>query len=121
MKRYSKSEILESAEFQLRAQVDRAVSSVGACVAETVLTLMNLITQQERESAHNRQQEGIVAAKARGVRFGRPVRKAPENFAEVVKLLESKKITLEEALAQTGLKQATFYNRLRELRNGKKK
>ena len=53
--------------------------------------------------------------------LARPIKKPPENFADVVKLWERGKITFAEALEQTGLKQATFYNRLREFRNGKKK
>ena len=60
-------------------------------------------------------------AKARGVHLGRPIKKPPENFPEVVKLWERGKITFEEALEQTGLKQGTFYNRLREFRSNKKK
>jgi len=57
----------------------------------------------------------------RGVRLIRPIKRSPENFAVVVKDWEREKITFDEALAQTGLKQATFYNRLREFRHGKKK
>ena len=85
------------------------------------LTIFAAIAELERECTLIRQAEGIAAAKSRGVHLGRPIKKPPENFAEVVKLWEREKITFEEALAQTGLKQATFYNRLREFRNSKKK
>jgi len=85
------------------------------------LTIFAAISELERECTLLRQAEGIAAAKARGVHLGRPIKKPPENFPEVVKLWERGKITFEEALQQTGLKQGTFYNRLREFRSSKKK
>jgi len=85
------------------------------------LTIFAAISELERECTLIRQAEGIAAAKARGVHLGRPIKKPPENFPEVVKLWEREKITFEEALKQTGLKQGTFYNRLREFRGSKKK
>jgi len=85
------------------------------------LTIFAAISELERECTLIRQAEGIAAAKARGVHLGRPIKKPPENFPEVVKLWERGKITFDEALQQTGLKQGTFYNRLREFRGGKKK
>jgi len=80
------------------------------------LTIFAAISELERECALLRQAEGIAVAKARGVHLGRPIKKPPKNFPEVVKLWERGKITLKEALEQTGLKQGTFYNRLREFR-----
>jgi len=85
------------------------------------LTIFAAIAELERECTLIRQAEGIAAAKSRGIHLGRPIKKPPENFAEVVKLWEREKISLDEALEQTGLKQATFYNRLRELRSSSKK
>ena len=94
---------------------------VGTLISDIVLALLSYVAQNERESIRKRQAEGIAAAKARGVHLGRPVIKPPDNFAEVVKLWENGKITFGEALMKTGLKQSTFYNRLRELRGGKKR
>ena len=85
------------------------------------LTIFAAIAELERECTLLRQAEGIAAAKLRGKHLGRPIKKPPENFVEVVKLWECGKITFDEALKQTGLKQATFYNRLREFRANKKK
>jgi len=85
------------------------------------LTIFAAISELERECTLLRQAEGIAAARARGVHLGRPIKKPPENFPEVVKLWEREKITFEEALKRTGLKQGTFYNRLREFRGSKKK
>lgn len=80
------------------------------------LTIFAAIAELERECMLQRQAEGIAAAKSRGVHLGRPVKKPPKNFAEVVKSWEQGKITFDEDLAKTGLKQGTFYNRLKEMR-----
>ncbi|MCL1883085.1 MAG: recombinase family protein [Defluviitaleaceae bacterium] len=85
------------------------------------LTIFAAIAELERECTLLRQAEGIAAAKLRGVHMGRPLKRPPENFAQVVKDWEREKIPFEEVLKLTGLKRATFYNRLREFRNGKKK
>lgn len=91
---------------------------MGTFLADVVLQLLAFVAQNERETIKKRQAEGIAAAKARGTHLGRPVKISPQNFAEVVKLWKQGKMTFEEALKQTGLKQATFYNRLREFRSG---
>ena len=92
---------------------------MGTFIADLVLQILSFVAHSERDSIRKRQSEGIAAAKARGVRFGRPIIKPPENFGKVVKQWERRKLTFSEALEQTGLKQATFYNRLREYRNRK--
>ena len=62
-------------------------------------------------------EEGIAAAKARGVAFGRPMKDVPGNFGALVGQWERKQLTFNEVLAQCGgMSQATFYNRLREYR-----
>lgn len=55
----------------------------GVLIADIVLQLLSYVAQVERESIHQRQAEGIAAAKARGVRFGRPRKKVPREFAVV--------------------------------------
>jgi len=94
---------------------------MGTFIADIVLQILSFVAQSERETIRKRQAEGIASAKARGVRFGRPTKKPPENFGALVKQWERGKISFDDALAQTGLKQATFYNRLREYRSSKKK
>ena len=85
------------------------------------LTLFAAVAELEREYLLQRQAEGIAIAKSKGIHLGRPIKKPPENFPEVVKNWERGGITFENALEQTGLKQGTFYNRLREFRSGKGK
>ena len=94
---------------------------MGTFISDLVLQILSFVAHSERIAIKQRQAEGIAAAKARGVRFGRPIKKSPENFPKVVRLWERGKITFKEALEQTGLKQGTFYNRLREFRSNKKK
>ena len=94
----------------------RGKDLLGTLIADIVLNLLSFVAQNERESIRQRQTEGIAAAKARGVRFGRPIKKPPEDFGVLVKLRERGKLPLPKLLDQTDLKIATFYRRLRELR-----
>ena len=86
-----------------------------------MLTVFGAVAELERGYLLQRQAEGIAAAKRRGVRFGRPIKKPPANFAIIVKQWESGKLHISEVLEQTGLKEATFYRRLREHRLSKRK
>jgi len=85
-------------------------------IADVVLTMLSYIAQNERETIRQRQAEGIAAAKARGVRFGRPDLPLPDNFGELVRQWERGKLPLAEVLAQSGLGRSTFYTRLNEYR-----
>jgi DNA invertase Pin-like site-specific DNA recombinase len=99
----------------------RGKDLMGTFLADIVLQVLSFAAANERENIRKRQSEGIAAAKARGVRFGRPVKKPPEDFAELVKLWERGKMNVSAILERTGLKEATFYRRLRELRLAKRK
>jgi len=94
---------------------------IGTFISDIVLQILSFVSQSERENIRTRQREGIISAKARGVRFGRPIKKPPENFSILVKHWEQGKLTFEQILTQTGLTEATFYRRLRELRILKRK
>ena len=63
-----------------------------------------------------RQAEGIVAAKAKGVRFGRPEKEIPDDFAKLIRQWEKKQLPFTDMLEQCGMSEATFYRRLREFR-----
>jgi Site-specific recombinases, DNA invertase Pin homologs len=89
---------------------------MGTFIADLVLQILSFVAQSERETIRKRQSEGIAAAKARGVVFGRPIKKSPENFEILVKRWERGEIQINDVLEQTGLKEATFYRRLREYR-----
>ena len=89
---------------------------MGTFIADLVLQILSFVAQNERENIRKRQAEGIAAAKARGVRFGRPETELPEDFPSIVALWEGKRLTLPQALERCGLSESTFYRRLRELR-----
>ena len=69
---------------------------------------------RSRPSIHHR-----AIAASRGVVFGRPSQKAPENFGAVIKQWRRGSLPLADVLAKTGLKKATFYRRFREFQLGK--
>jgi len=90
---------------------------MGTFIADLVLQVLSFVAHSERDNIRKRQAEGIKAAKARGVRFGRPVKKPPENFNEVVRKWENGKLPTKEALKLTKLTESTFYRRYREYCN----
>jgi len=94
---------------------------LGTLIADLVLSLLSYVANAERINIRKRQQEGIKSAMARGVRFGRPIKKAPEDFGELVKRWEKKEISFDEILEITGLKHTSFYSRLREHRGKPRK
>ena len=89
---------------------------MGTFIADLVLQILSFVAQSERERIRERQRQGIEAAKARGVRFGRPEAVLPDNFGMLVSKWEKKQIQLPELLEICGISEATFYRRLRELR-----
>ena len=94
---------------------------MGTFLSDLFLQILSYFAQNEREVINQRQAEGIAAAKARGVKFGRPAKELPENFDDIAKLWDKGKITTAEALEQTGLKKTTFYRRFREWKGINKK
>ena len=89
---------------------------MGTFIADLVLQILSFVAQNERENIRKRQLQGIAAAKANGVRFGRPENKLPDDFVLLMKQWEDKKITLPELLKQCKISESTFYRRLREYR-----
>ena len=94
---------------------------LGTFIADVVLQILSFVSENERQNIRIRQAEGIAAARARGVKFGSPVIKPPENFPELVRNWERGKLPFKELLQQANLKESTFYRRLRELRAAKAK
>ena len=65
-----------------------------------------------------RQAEGIAAAKARGVKFGRPPMPLPDNFYAVHQAWRSKKISLDQAAEACGMPVGTFYSKAVKFEKG---
>lgn len=81
---------------------------LGTFIADLVLQILSFVAQNERESIRIRQQQGIAAAKARGVKFGRPEKKPPDEFDAIIQAWEKKKLPLSEVLQRCDMSEATF-------------
>lgn len=89
---------------------------MGTFVADLVLQVLSFCAQNERENIKKRQQQGIAAARLRGVHLGRPVKTIPADFGEMVKRWEKKELSLDHILQECDMSETTFYRRLREYR-----
>lgn len=87
---------------------------MGTFIADLVLQILSFVAENERMNIRKRQAEGIAAAKRKGVSFGRPPLKEPDNFQQIVSRWEKHNISFDEALRQSGMSRATFYRRMRE-------
>ena len=94
---------------------DRPDNVTGVFIADIVLQLLSYVAQVERENIRQRQAEGIAAAKARGVKFGRPAIERPGNFDEVIALFRQKTITRKKASEMLRVSPSTFDKWRREL------
>ena len=98
----------------------RGKDLMGTFLSDIVLQVLSFAAENERTNIRQRQAEGIAAAKARGVKFGRPQIVMPEHFQKTVRLWERKEITIQEAIERCGVSEATFYRRLKEFREEKR-
>lgn len=87
---------------------------MGNFIANLVLQILSFVAESERTNIKKRQQQGIAAAKAKGVKFGRPRTENPQDFMKIVMDWRYKKISLEEALKKSHMSKSTFYRRLKE-------
>lgn len=87
---------------------------LGTFISDLFLAVLSFVAENERDNIKKRQAQGIAAAKAKGIKFGRPVIEAPPGFEKIAKDFLQGKIKLAEAIEKTGLSKTTFYRRLRE-------
>lgn len=81
---------------------------MGTFLSDIVLQILSFVAENERTHIRTRQAEGIAAAKARGVQFGRPPKPLPENFDEVYQQWSNKAITATVAAKACSMPTATF-------------
>ena len=81
---------------------------MGTLIADIVLQLLSYVAETERDNIRQRQAEGIAAAKKRGVKFGRPVKKIPMDFYRVYNRWKNNKISGREAARLLGVAYNTF-------------
>ena len=72
---------------------------MGTFIADLVLQVLSFVAQSERENIKKRQAEGIAAAKARGVKFGRPEKDVPDDFGKIVHAWDKKSLPLKKSLS----------------------
>lgn len=89
---------------------------LGTFISDLILQLLSFVSQNERENIRQRQAEGIAAARARGVRFGRPVIYAPDDYIDVFIRYKKKEIPRLKAMALIGCQKTTFYRIMNELK-----
>lgn len=80
----------------------------GTLIADIVLQLLSYVAQTEREFIRQRQREGIILAKERGVKFGRKPKEKPTNFNEIVNQWKSGNISARKAGIELGITHQTF-------------
>ena len=88
---------------------------LGTFIADLVLQVLSFAAENERENIRQRQREGIEAARARGVRFGRPCVEISPEAADAILRYKQKKLPLQQALIQSGLSQGTFYRTMKAM------
>lgn len=83
-------------------------------IADLVLQLLSYVAQTEREFIRQRQAEGIAAAKARGVEFGRRPMARPAEYEELKRRWEKKEISARAAAQVLGITHSTFLRWVKE-------
>ena len=86
----------------------RGKDLMGTFLSDIVLQVLSFVAENERVNIRQRQAEGIAAAKARGIRFGRPPKPLPENFHSVYQRWKARKITGTAAAKECGMPLSTF-------------
>ncbi len=86
----------------------RGKDLMGTFLSDIVLQVLSFVAENERVNIRQRQAEGIAAAKARGVRFGRPPKPLPENFHSAYQRWRADKITGTAAAKECGMPLSTF-------------
>ena len=81
----------------------RGKDLMGTFLSDIVLQVLSFVAENERDNIRQRQAEGIAAAKAKGIKFGRPMIALPPNFYDVHRRWRNKELTLKQAAAECHL------------------
>lgn len=81
---------------------------MGRFIADLVLQILSFVSENERANIRQRQAEGIASAQARGVKFGHPEIPLPDNFEEVLRQVEEKKMLWKEGSYELKMPLSTF-------------
>ncbi len=86
----------------------REKNLLGTFISDLILTLLSYVAETEYRTIHQRQAEGIAAAKARGVKLGRPPKPLPDTFHDVYQKWTAGKISTEEAARRANMPPSTY-------------
>ena len=81
----------------------------GRFIADIVLQILSYVAETERHNIRKRQTEGIAAARARGVKLGRPRKTLPDHFEEISQLIRERKLSYREAAAKLNVSPSWLY------------
>jgi DNA invertase Pin-like site-specific DNA recombinase len=90
----------------------RGKDLLGTFLSDIVLQVLSFVAENERSNIHQRQAEGIAAARERGVEFGRPPKPLPDNFIAVYHRWKCGDITCTAAAKECGMPISTFRYRV---------
>lgn len=93
----------------------RGKDLIGTFLSDIVLQVLSFVAENERKNIRIRQAEGIAAAKARGVKFGRPPIPLPENFNDIYRQWKEKKLSGKEAAKCLNMPLTTFQYKVRKI------
>lgn len=88
----------------------------GTFISDLVLQILSFVAENERVNIRQRQAEGIAAAKAKGVKFGRPIVYKAEDYIELYERFKRKEISQKEAMAIMGVCESTYYRVINEIK-----
>lgn len=95
----------------------RGKDLMGTFLSDIVLQVLSFVAESERDNIKQRQAEGIAAAKAKGVKFGRPPKELPPNFMSVYKKWINKELSVKEAAEACNMPMTTFFYRAKKFKN----
>lgn len=86
---------------------------LGTFISDLILQILSYVAEQERTFIKQRQKEGIIVAKNKGIKLGRPKILKPLNFDYIADKWRNNEISTKEALKELNLKSNSFYNLLK--------
>ena len=89
----------------------RGKDLMGTFLSDIVLQVLSFVAENERSNIRQRQAEGIAAARAKGVKFGRPPKPLPDNFHSVYQRWKTGIITASKAAEECDMPLTTFIYR----------
>ena len=91
----------------------------GTFISDLVLQILSFVAENERENIRQRQAEGIAAARAKGVKFGRPKKYNINEFAEILEKRIRNEISKNQAIELMGVSEKTYYRMMQEYKKDK--